>query len=539
METIKVLDPRVNLMADSEKNHVVLQGGSRLTSQVNTADSYSSSQALFSFQPPSVETITDRNMKLKCYVQFDAVGGNFDIGTSDAPRQMPLASMMENLQVTINGESISTPIGDYIHALLCYHNEASDRDRAYSESCGMPDAYQNLNDWTVYGSARCPLKSYGENSIEATRGGFPSQVISPSSVRYELEEPLFISPFLSGVNVQDEGFVNVNQFNISIRWKTDLSVGWSHSASGAPLTGINVSFYQAPELITTYITPDYLEKIPESVSYPYHKSQEYIKPVGSLAPGASIQVIGDSIKLNQVPRKMYLFARRSRSSSNYSTADSFAAISNINLNWNNQSGLLATSNQQELYNISKRNGCNLNYSQFKQYRGAPFCCEFGIDVGLPDDEAPGCLGQYTFQVQATISNPSLADTIDYEFYTLIVLEGSMVISPNSARTSLGNLTPALVLSAKGSHELDYANYSDLQGGSFLSGLKHFVNKISRGVQSVAGVASKVLPFTPFAELAPIASQVQNVAGQVRGATGGRLVGAGGLVGGRVMRRGRR
>jgi hypothetical protein len=39
METIKVIEPRVNVKPDVEKNHAVLMGGLRYNEQVNVADS--------------------------------------------------------------------------------------------------------------------------------------------------------------------------------------------------------------------------------------------------------------------------------------------------------------------------------------------------------------------------------------------------------------------------------------------------------------------------------------------------------------------
>jgi hypothetical protein len=42
MEAIRVIEPRVNIKADVEKNHVVLMGGMRVNQQINPADSWGS-----------------------------------------------------------------------------------------------------------------------------------------------------------------------------------------------------------------------------------------------------------------------------------------------------------------------------------------------------------------------------------------------------------------------------------------------------------------------------------------------------------------
>jgi len=146
----------------------------------------------------------------------------------------------------------------------------------------------------------------------------------------------------------------------------------------------------------------------------------------------------------------------------------------------------------------------------------------------------GCQGQYTIQIQMTVENDSGA-TFTGEFYQVFMMEGTFSISENFARASLGNLTNDIVLRAKaGSEEIDYHHLNRIHGGSFWSGLKSFVNKVARGVQSVLPIASKVVSAVA-PEFAPIVSGVGQVANIARSATGGRLAG-GRLAGGRVSRR---
>jgi hypothetical protein len=542
METVKVIEPRVNVKTDMEKNHAVLYGGLRYNEQVNVADSWGSPatkpiQALWNIFPPSTQTITDRFMKVRCYVEI-TTDADLQLGTNDALRQLPIASITDVLTVQINGESISDNLGDKVHAMMCY-GDRSEWNKSMSMAPTAPDSYQDYADWKTYGSAKNPLSQYGEASAFDPRGGFPVEVVDAKTFRAVITEPILMSPFYNGTGCQEEGFVNVQQFNISFRWKTDLTKMLSHSSDGNAITTVDVKFYQAPEILTTYITPDLTQPIPQLQVLPYHKPQEYIKSQtpSALAAGSSVSLTSDSIKLSQIPRKMYVFCRHERGSSDFKTSDSFLALERLDVLWNNQSGLFSQASSQELFEISRRNGCNLSYPQFSKYRGSVFCCEFGKDIGLLDNEAPGVQGQYTIQVRPTFKNTGAA-AFTGDFYIIMLNEGTFSIAENMARASLGNLTPAAVLAAKESDELHYESYENLQGGGFYSKLKNLVHKVARGVQKGAQVAQRFAPAVVGAmpELAPVAAMLPGLArgaGAVRSATGGRLVG------GQIMRRGRR
>jgi hypothetical protein len=113
------------------------------------------------------------------------------------------------------------------------------------------------------------------------------------------------------------------------------------------------------------------------------------------------------------------------------------------------------------------------------------------------------------------------------------------------RASLGNLTQQVVLASKESEELDFNHYERLQGGSFATSLKSFVNKVARGVQKGVRAAEAIAPAVigAFPELAPAAAilpALDRGASAARGLTGGRLAGGGysggGYSGGSMSRR---
>ena len=533
METIKVVEPRVNIVEDSQKNHVVVYGGMRLTEQVEPADSWGSPtstpiSAVWNIFPSSTQTIVDRYVKIRCYVEI-TTDADLQLQTNDALRQYPISAITDVLTVSINGESVSDNLGDKIHALLCYGNR-DEIHKSTSMTPNFPDNFQEYSDYSLYGSSKNSLGGYAECGMSGDpRGGFPVEVIAPNQIRAVITEPIMISPFLNGQGSQDEGFVGVNQFQINYRWKSDLSKILSHSSLGNPITSVDVKFYQAPEILYTQITPDLTQPIPQLQILPYVKLQEYLKPTINFAAGEVKQLVSDSIKLSQIPKYMYIFARHSRNTSNYLTSDAFLCLDRLDVLWNNQSGLFSQCGKEELFEISKRNGCNLSYQAFTQYRGSVFCAEFGKDIGLLDAEASGVQGQWTIQVRPTFRNSNVNGD-DYDFYVVLANEGTFSISTNMGRVSLGNLSPEVVLSAKESDEMDYEQYEDLQGGKFHSKLKNIVRRVAKAVEKGAPIA-KALGM-------PYADEAGNLAGVARKLAGGTGVG-GRLVGGSVMRKGRR
>ena len=541
-ELTRVMYPRSHIVPDTMKTHIVRQGGSRVNQQIFPSNSWGSPgaplvQASWSISPPSTQTIVDRNIRVKAYLEV-VVDQPLQIGTNNGLRQFPISAITDVVTCQVNGATLSQNTADLIAAMNCYHNDTYDRNRAVSTSPAMSDQFQKFSHWQLYGSARNPLADYGENSAEMSRGGFPIELAPDGlSFRCELTEPLFLSPFLSGQE-QDEGMVNVNQINLSMRWVQLTNRVLCHSSSGNPITAVSATFYQAPEVLMNYITPMITYPLPTVQTFPYSKLQQYIKPVGNFVAGSTQTLISDSIKLSLIPHRMYAFVRHARSSSDYTVADSFAKISRMSVLWNNQSGLLSTASEQELFDISSRNDCNLSYPQWDKYRGSVMCIEFGKDIGLQANEAAAVAGQYTIQVEIQATN--LDDTGDYEFFLIMDMPGTFSVFENGARASIGNFSEAMVLSAQqGDTESSHAVYTALHGsgrlnGRFLKGFKNFVHRFSTGLGSVANMAAPIIS-SLAPELGPALSLVQQIAPKVAEASQG----SGRVSGGRLSRRMRR
>lgn len=535
MNTIKVQDPRTAVRSEDEKLHSVLQGGLRYQQKVLPSTSWGSpnqtpTTANFVYNSNSTKNIVDRFFRVRAYLKVECETGPFLVGQHDALRQFPLASIMENIVCQINQESISDRVADKVHALHCYGPK---KYTSNSVSPDYPDNYQEYNDWQTYGSAKNPLASYGESDgLQDHRGGFPI-VVAPDGKSFtaEITEPLFLSPFYNGHGGQVEGFTNVNEVNITITWLSRIARVISHSAGGNALGNVSVSMTQAPELLITEITPDLTQPRLLAQSLPYNKLSQFPLSQPVIPAGTSITMSSESFKLSQIPSCMWVFVRHKRQTSSQDTADAFCGLKNLRLTWNTET-LFSSATQQDLYEMSVRNGCNLTWQQFSKYRGSPICLSFGDQIGLIDGEAPGVRGQYTLRVEVDAENLSTAD-FDPELFVVFNYQGSFTLMENTASAKVGLLTPEDVLASSQSMvEMPYESWKNLQGAGFWSSLKNIVGKVSSGVGHAADIASKVLPELGMGQqYMPAIARAGKVAGIVGKATGG------GMVGGRMRGRG--
>ena len=530
---IKVVSPICDLKADELQSQIVLSGALQVTDTVNTFQSYQLSpslpiSALITINPPSNQTIINRRILIRSYIQFD-FSAPVQIGTNDSLACLPFNNMIDVATLTINGESTSENISDKLSALMCFGNTPEDRNKTLSLTASMPDQYQSYSDWSVYGTNRSPLAYYGEVGYETPRGGFPFVQVSPTRYQFEIVEPLFLSP-LDPFGTVKEGMTNVNQLSINLRFKADCSRAWSHSSLGNLMTGVTVTFYRPPEALVQYSTPAMLERLPLVQNLPYVKANEYVKSMPILASNAVTTITSDTIRLSQIPKAIYLFCRRSDATTDFTTPQSFLSIENISVNWANQSSLFSQTTKQGLFEMASNHGYNVPYAGWAKHRGSVVKIVPCIDLGTLDSESVGVQGSYNLQVQLTARNTS-SSNFEAQFYICVVNEGLFSIGQNSARSSLGNLTPAMVLSAKEEKDpspLSYEDYVNMSGGSFWSSLKRVVGKVARAVNTVAKPLSGVLP----PQYGSIAQGVGNVSGALADALGaGAYVGAGTRVGG--------
>ena len=110
------------------------------------------------------------------------------------------------------------------------------------------------------------------------------------------------------------------------------------------------------------------------------------------------------MSLSSIPSRIYIYAKLRDDQQTLYTSDTFARISRISINFNGVSGILASSQEWELWRMSSDAGMKLSYNQWKEYTGSVLCIQPGKNLGLGPNQCVGLLGTYDFSYEIDIQN---------------------------------------------------------------------------------------------------------------------------------------
>ncbi len=559
LKPIRITDPITDVNAVT--SYAILEGGSKISYKAYTSTSISSSSIQFSCPPPSGNIIVNRRVMAHVPIRLTITGrvitsnGAFVPNSVllnqnfDAPRQFPFSQGLDSLQVGINNDSVSINMSDVVGTLLRYNIDDKLRTREYSMSPNYPD--QSFNYADLQGTNRNPLGNYanGHQGDAIPRGGFPfvlvaNPVVVPAVapgtsavaiVDFFVCEELFLSPFFWGCEGNNnQGFYNVNSMDFNLTFLAQCGFRmWSHSAAPIATSGaitvtsvidsISVQFngfapafsypsHSMPQLLFEYYTPNLLTKQQLSpnlpISYSYFDILRFPSDLGTMTFASGVNIVqSNNIQLNQIPRRMYIFGRPSNAvlQSRADITDTFLVINSVSIQWANQSTLLSSATQNQLFMENVKNhseqswnewsGLGLQNSAFLGTAGAslfgatggPLCLSFGDTIQLESNECPGMQGQYQIQVQVGLSNMNSSgswDNLQMSLYLVFAMEGVLTISQLGACVhQLGVVSKMDVLEVQDQPGLNYRDVQRVNGGDFLDSLANFGSRINEFLKS--------------------------------------------------------
>lgn len=497
VDVARVMDPRLEI--NRKRDYVALKGALVNTHQQFPATNVNNSSIQITCNPPNRGIVVSRLIYKRVVFDVTITGTNTGAGPLlnpgfFGPRFMPLLQVTSSEQMTINNDTLTqAPVNQYWPEIMRYHNEFKNRFGQLSLCPSMMDQHQSYEDGA--GGVRNPLGGYDDNSYEQTRGSFAGMEVlsnpdggTTATLRITTTEPILISPLVAGCHSNyTAGLSGIQNMAYTATIGNLTRVMSLVADQGAPgvidiqSSGVNVNLSQA-SLLFNYLTPDPLNPVPRNLVSSYFSIVSYpTKTSAPIAPGNEVSITMQSVQVTSIPRRIYVFARRDDSQKTAFTSDSLMALPQtgnpITLTWNNNQ-FLSQMTTQDIYNTSVKNSCNLSYSQFVDKVGAVQCYDFGTDIGLMSDEAPGCLGNYQLGLTCRFKNTGSED-IAPTLFVVVVYEGTFNVDDGNCSHMIGVLSREDVLNSRRVPGVSYQQAQDVFGGNFFTKIKNAFQSVGR------------------------------------------------------------
>ena len=408
------------------------------------------------------------------------------------------------------------------------------------------------------------LKLWAGTEDEATTR-VPNLADTTVYVQFRVTEPLLISPFTFGCQDSKQGIYGIQNITFQMNMLPNANRAWRSASTGYSKTARIVNFTES-QLFFKFYTPKPSDMLESRNVVPYYEFPIYrstgfntlpalnapLNANGSLPDRATADFQSSSIQLSVIPDKLIVFVRRQNAGLSCTDTDNYLTINKISINWNNQSGLLASYTPEQLYQASIASGLNnltweefrgltmsvagttdansarsepkgplglrgvgavgTNAASFLGYKfipttGSILVLDFAKVIQLSDEYyAPGSLGQFNLQLSVNCTNNQAVDFTGAatELVIMPLLSGCMVNEKGSSSTFIGLLTKSDVLDTLQQEPYSHDQIKRLVGGSFLDSLKSGMHWISSKLPFVKNALQHVNH--------PIAEKAANVLG---------------------------
>ena len=529
---VNVVDAIIDDISDVSTLPIVT-GAESNTYQVFPSNSISPQQLTFNVQIPNTSTTINRKLMLKTKMVLkidfpDAITDGtiiFNYGVSDCIQAFPFNSAISTIQANINNATVTVNSQQVLGPLLKLYNPR-ELEMYNSMTPSLCDGfYYNYSD--AIGSNNNMLATYTTGSYDNAyipRGAFPVIISSdpegntvlpylikatyntagaqtyPSSiyVSFTTCEPiLFLSPFISGQSNSAAGLLGINNmqftFNINSGAKcfssgTKYVLGTGGAAKNvSTISNVQISSLEGSQLLFQFYTmpPQMYDKLSLKNVLNYHQyypyTYQYSEPV--LAKKTAT-IAFNNVQMSQIPTKIIICARKKLNNQKWYDSNSFLAIDAITMNFNNKSGLLASAQPQQLYEMSRKNGYHSNYYEFSgvgatgnlQTAGAStvssvatsgsiIVIDPALDLSLGPAYTDSSTGQYNCQFNVTVRNQT-NESIDVEVVMIAIYSGLFSTDNGTSSYQTGFITQEAVLNTRAKKSiLDSESYQKIVGGA--------------------------------------------------------------------------
>ena len=435
-------------------------------------------------------------------------GVNAGTASLDALRCDPLNNLFNTFSVSLNGNTNTTNLNLYNRILQRYQRTYEDiQDLSYAPT--YPDFSTDYED--LFEQYLDPLGVFGNNQVDQ-RGAFAGTLLTSNTstgvadtatVQFNITAPFELSPFCEmrgkGEPVSLKGITNF-VVNMTLGGRGSSPIGgafgsmWSHNnlnALSGTITAGTVSFSSAT-ILMHFMSPPLGQPLPDLVRYSWTLPTLYQQTTPGVVSGATTTQNSQTLQLTTIPPRIYVWMDKADYLMDATQTDTTPfTITRVAVRWDTQSNLLADMTAQDLWAMSRANGCNITWNQWVGTKsaqtgnitgcGSILCIMPGIDFSLPNASCPGQEGKHTMQITVTATNFSSNNVVQATVNVLVCDEGCLTIQDRLVQYSTAMVTDADVASTQNMAPITHMPSKTVLGGSFWSDIKNFLGKVARPV----------------------------------------------------------
>jgi hypothetical protein len=539
IEAYRLLDPRLS-QNQSTRSFQTTIGGSNITYRKEASTSNSQSQVSFQLTPNSPNNVLDRTFILtgEAVVEFtttNGAGGNIPDGfitlTDGNNACRGFSAIVDSTNVSVNGLTITQEtrftrdvyqrFADDLDGLVKFKSLTpsliTEGDMFSSYVAGLDT---NMN--TLGGYRTSQRRSLGRSFYPVVVEANPAAAGSAqlvARVRVKFAELFTISPLEYEGNLVP-GLANITSLQVNFNISSEKERFWSKAKSVLPgfqdRCDVSVQFESSSWGVNfCEITLPVFYSLPPSIALSYYDIQRQNSLSKTIPVSTEIKEFNsNTYQLNQTPSRVILYVKKkSEPTANQRIfqSDTFLAIENVSIQYNNMASILSSATPEQLFQISSRNGSTQSYTEFRGWAvnygstldgnldnkvaltGSVICLDFGKDISSDPTSIPGTSinANISFNVKC-LNHSNVAS--DYELEILYIYSGVMVCSPGAAFSYRSLLTRDETLSLP-LLEGDSAGSSHLKGGASkqygMSGYaKQGMEKVSKAMKGGMDAGAK-------------------------------------------------
>jgi hypothetical protein len=282
------------------------------------------------------------------------------------------------------------------------------------------------------------------------------------------------------------------------------------------------------QLNVQFLTPSLDVPLPPKSVVPYMEFPRYITQYqnGVIAPGAVGQIISQTITLPAIPDLLIIYAKPSTVLANDADwylplATTLDGITNpLSVNFDNFSGLLSSFSTEQLFNMSCKNGLEMDWSNFigqahssagsypaigsysarQQGQVVPLIGSILVlkpsqDITLQSGQAPSLVGNFTLQFNLQVKNTSDVNQTP-QLYVITANSGFFESIRGSSRIIKGVLSEQDIISAPLAPMGVRSELDRMVGGFSFASLGNILSKAKDIYNSTKPIVSGVKNLLP-------------------------------------------